>query len=115
MKINKIAVVLMLVFCLFMGITAISLGVGAIFPSINQIARPVVCPNGGMTPETNRFRPYPGKNVVTVTWYCVDHQTQSKTMVSSLLVSLCAGSIYGVLLFVPLLLLLVVKSRKAGR
>ena len=114
MKINKIAVVLMLVFCLFMGVTAISLGVGAVVPSINQIARPVVCPNGEMTPETNQFRPYPGKKVTTVTWYCVDQQTQSKTMVSSFLVSLYAGSIYGVLLFAPLLLLLVVKSRKAG-
>ncbi len=61
MKIPFLGLIVTFVFCVFMGITAISMGVGALVPSINQIAAPVVCPGGELTPGSQRFNPYPGK------------------------------------------------------
>lgn len=95
------AIIVMLIFCVFMGVTAISLGVGAVFPSINMISRPLVCPNGSLEPERQVFRPYPGKTVTTVTWYCTD-QDGAKTQLSSFPLTLFAGSIYGLGLFLIL-------------
>ena len=37
------------VWSIFMGVTALSIGVGAAFPPANLIAKPFVCLNGQMT------------------------------------------------------------------
>ena len=97
-------VLIVLGFCVFMGITAVSMGFGAIFPDINQIAQPFVCPNGTMTAETRRANPYPGKTVTTARWSCVEGK--SVTPLSLMSVAGCAGSIYGVVLAIPLLILM---------
>jgi len=81
-----------------MGITAISVGLGAAFPSINTIAKPVVCPNGEMENYAQVYRPYPGKVVTTRTWYCTD-QSGNKTQLSMFPIGMFAGTIYGVGLF----------------
>jgi hypothetical protein len=89
-----------LVFCIFMGITAISVGLGAAFPSINQIAKPVVCSNGSMIQESRTYYPYPGKTVSSQTWYCVDEDGKRK--LSMFPISMIAGTIYGLVLFAAL-------------
>src|SRR5258706_355639 len=40
---------LVFIWCIFMGVTAISIGLGALFTPMNLIAKPFVCPNGQMT------------------------------------------------------------------
>jgi hypothetical protein len=86
--------------CWFMGITAISIGFGAVFPSMNLIAKPFICPNGAMTLDKQGYNPYPGKVVTTITWYCVDKVSGAQKELGIFPMSLYAGTIYGVLLFI---------------
>lgn len=92
-----------LVFCLFMGVTAISMGLGTAFPAINQVAAPLVCPDGTMEMERQLYKPYPGKNVYTSTWFCVE--PAGKTRLGMFPMVLYAGSVYGLGLFFLLLLI----------
>jgi hypothetical protein len=85
--------------CIFMGVTAISIGVGAMFPPLNLIAKPFVCPNGQMTFQQSVSNPLPGTTYTTNTWYCVDQQAEQETELGIFPLSLYAGTIYGVLLF----------------
>lgn len=85
-----------------MGITAISVGLGAALPQINLIAKPFVCPSGDMTTSSKVYNPYPGKVVTSMTWYCVEGQTT--TQLSLFPIAMIAGTIYGLGLFVLLLL-----------
>lgn len=108
------SVVIFVVFCIFMGITVVSIGLGAAFPSINKIAAPLVCPNGEIIVERNRYNVYPGKTVITNNWYCADQATGSKTSLSFLKIGLIAGTIYGIILFVVLYLIIIIKGKRAA-
>lgn len=90
--------------CMFIGVIIISIGFGAIFPSLNRVARPFICPRGEMELETQTYRPYPGQTVTNLTWYCADHETGGRTELGFLPMVLCAGLIYGLLLFVATIL-----------
>jgi hypothetical protein len=100
-----------LVFALFMGITAISLGVGAAYPPINTIAKPVVCPSGEMAYQRNVSNPLPGRTYVQAAWACVDSSGRA-TPISTSAICLVAGSIYGLGLFV--LFAVIARLRRAG-
>lgn len=100
MKNNWIILSLIFIWCLFMGVTAISIGFGAVFPSMNRIAKPFVCPRGEMQLETQNYYPSPVETVKTLTWYCVDNTTGEKVELGLFPMSLYAGVIYGLLLFV---------------
>lgn len=91
------ALIGLLVVCIFMGITAISVGLGAAFPVINNVARPFICPDGNLETTHKVYRPYPGKTVTSITYYCAEES--SKREISMLPISLIAGSIYGLGLF----------------
>lgn len=99
MKNNQIGISLLFVWCLFMGVTVISIGFGAIFPSMNRIAKPFICPRGEMQLETQDYYPSPVETVTTLTWYCVDNTTGEKVELGLFPMSLYAGLIYGLLLF----------------
>ncbi|MCE9598011.1 MAG: hypothetical protein K8S54_08585 [Spirochaetia bacterium] len=92
-------IIVALVVCLFMGITVISVGLGAAFPSINRIAKPIVCSDGEMTQESRIYNPYPGKTVTSQTWYCASADGTSKRQLSMFPISFIAGSVYGLILF----------------
>lgn len=100
MKNNWIILSLIFIWCLFMGVTAISIGFGAVFPSMNRIAKPFVCPRGEMQLETQNYYPSPVETVKTLTWHCVDNTTREKVELGLFPMSLYAGVIYGLLLFV---------------
>ena len=100
---------LIFIWCLFMGVTAISIGFGAIFPSMNRIAKPFICPNGEMELETQTYRPYPGNTITTLTWYCVDASGNRKEL-GIFPMSLYAGLIYGLILFIVVFLFMYVRS-----
>src|SRR5512138_513849 len=95
---------LLLVWCLFMGVTAISIGLGAAFPPLNQIAQPVVCPNGTMRVDEQTYRPSPGTTVTTMDWMCVDKETGEAQPINELSMFLFNGLIYGFVLFGVILL-----------
>jgi len=89
-----------LIWCLFMGVTAISIGLGSLFPSMNRIASPFVCPNGHMELTTQDYRVSPTESGSILNWYCVDQETGARTELGIFPMSLYAGVIYGFLLFV---------------
>ena len=82
----------------FMGITAVSLGLGSIFPGINRIAQPFVCPDGQMVNNSQNFQVSPVENVTTLTWYCVDNHSGTKTELDPFTINVYAGSFYGLLI-----------------
>lgn len=107
MKIKNSTIIwlLVLIWCIFMGVTAVSYGLGALYPSINQIARPFVCPNGQMSPDQNISNPMPGTTITQVDWYCVDGGSGATTKIVDAPLHLYAGVIQGVLMFVAVLVI----------
>jgi hypothetical protein len=112
MKLKGSSLILLLVWCLFMGITAISIGFGAVFPSMNRIAKPFICPAGKMELETQRYNPSPGTSITTLTWYCVDASGERKEL-GIFPMALYAGLIYGFLLFLVVYLFMFIRSRRS--
>src|SRR5512147_767468 len=104
MKLRGCGLFWIFIWSIFMGITAISIGFGAMFPSMNRIAKPFICPRGEMELETQTYRPYPGSTITTLTWYCVDQETGERTELGIFPMSLYAGVIYGLLLFVAIVI-----------
>jgi hypothetical protein len=103
------------IWCLFMGITVGSIGIGAIFPAANLIARPFVCPGGEMQLVTQDYHPSPVETVTTLTWYCVDGLTGRKTELGIFPMSLYAGTIYGLALFVVVSAGMVIYANRRGQ
>ena len=58
--------------CWFFGITLIALAGGAVYPPINRIAKPFVCPGGDLVYNQKGYRPSPGTTITTTTWVCTD-------------------------------------------
>jgi len=100
------------VWSIFMGVTAISIGVGAAYPPANFVAKPFVCPNGQMYFDQQVSNPLPGTTYTTITWYCTDPRSDSKTELDIFPMSLYAGVIYGLLLFVLVAAIWVWAKRK---
>ncbi len=113
MKLNGGTLLLVLFWCLFMGVTAISIGFGAVFPSMNRIAKPFVCPRGEMQVESQNYYPSPGTTVTTRTWYCVDASSGEKKELGIFPMALYAGLIYGLLLFLGVYLVMFLRSNRS--
>ena len=99
MSLKPKSIILLLVWSLFMGVTAISIGFGAAFPALNQIAGPFVCPNGDMRVDSQTYRPMPGTTVTTLDWQCVDKKSGEAQRINELSMFLINGLIYGFVLF----------------
>jgi hypothetical protein len=99
MSLKPKSVLILLVWSLFMGVTAISIGVGAVFPPLNQIAQPFICSNGQMRVDSQTYRPQPGTTVTTLDWQCVDKQTGKAQRINEMSMFLINGLIYGSILF----------------
>jgi hypothetical protein len=104
MKLKMSTVVWTFIWCIFMGVTVGSIGIGAIFPSANLIAKPFVCANGQMQVVTKDYQPDPTRSVTTITTYCVDGTTGDKTELGIFPMSLYAGVIYGLIFFALVML-----------
>ncbi|HLO16496.1 MAG TPA: SHOCT domain-containing protein [Anaerolineales bacterium] len=113
MKLKTSTIIWTFLWCWFMGITAISIGFGAIFPSMNLVAKPFVCLGGKMDLTKQVYNPYPGNTITTLTWYCVDETSGAKTELGIFPMSLYSGTIYGWLFFGAVLIgMVVVASRR---
>jgi hypothetical protein len=100
MSLNKPkSFILVLIWSLFMGVTAISIGLGAAFPPLNRIAGPFVCPNGDMRVDSQTYRPSPGTTITTLDWQCVDKRTGEAQRINEMSMFLINGLIYGFVLF----------------
>ena len=111
MQLKTSTVIWIFIWSLFMGVTAISIGVGALFPPLNYIASPVVCPGGQMSVNSTVYNPYPVTTVTTEDWICTNSRTGEQTGLSIFQISLVAGLVYGLLLFVLIMVLRPLLSR----
>ena len=112
MKLKGSTILWTFIFCIFMGITVVSIGIGAAIPSINLIARPFVCPGGQMQNTSQVYTPSPIETVTTITWYCVDEKTGTQTELGIFPMVLYAGVIYGLLLFLLVLIGMEISARR---
>jgi hypothetical protein len=83
-----------------MGVTAISIGFGAMYPPMNGISKPFVCPNGELTFKQTVSHPTPGRTDTSAEWFCRDPGADFPVSIDPLKMALYAGPIYGLLLFV---------------
>jgi len=88
------------VWCIFMGVTAISIGFGAMYPPMNYVAKPFVCPNGQLNFQQSVSNPLPGTTYTTTGWSCRNPGADTSTEIDPLKMGLYAGPIYGLLLYV---------------
>ena len=107
MKINPRTFIWPVVFIwfIFMGVTAVSYGLGALYPPLNKIATPFVCPNGKMSVEEITSNPMPGTTITQIYWVCVDGKSGVPTKMADAPIHLYAGAFYGLLMFVAALML----------
>src|SRR4051812_41895485 len=90
---------LVFVWCIFMGITAVSIGVGAIWPPLNLVAKPFVCPNGEMTFNQETLNPLPGTTYTLTGWTCADTGPgEPPRELDIFSIALPAGVIYGLVI-----------------
>ena len=114
MKINSRPIIWLLVFIwfIFMGVTAVSYGLGALYPPLNTVAQPFVCPNGRMSVEEFTSNPIPGTTITQIYWFCLDRQSGAKTKIVDGPIHLFAGAIYGLLMFAATLSLWYLYNRQ---
>jgi len=93
------SLVIVFLWSIFMGVTAVSIGFGALFPSMNRIAKPFVCADGELVVDETVLHPYPGRVSKIVRWTCVDRASGVAEPLSPFLLSLYAGPFYGLLIF----------------
>ncbi len=102
MKLNRSTIGYLLIgffFSIFMGVTGISIGIGALYPPLNYIAKPLACPNGQLSYQQSVSNPVPGTTYTTAGWTCTDSKTGAQTTLDAIKMSVYAGPIYGILLF----------------
>jgi len=90
---------------IFMGVFAISIGVGALYPPLNYISQPFSCPNGQLSFQQNVSNPVPGTTYTTAGWTCTDSKTGTQTPIDAIKMSVYAGPFYGLLLFLIICLI----------
>ena len=86
-------------FSIFMGVFAISIGFGALYPPLNYISKPFSCPNGELTFQQNVSNPLPGTTYTTAGWTCTDSKTGAQTHIDAIKMGVYAGPIQGLLIF----------------
>jgi|SRR5579859_13577 len=102
------------VWSIFMGITFVSIGLGAIYPPLNLVAKPFVCPNGQMTFNESTSNPLPGTTYTQIGWYCVDSRNETATELDIFQIAAAAGPIYGLVIEV-LALIVVLKIQRTNQ
>jgi hypothetical protein len=87
---------------IFIGVVGISIGLGALYPPLNYVAEPFVCPAGQMTFEKRVDQATPNQTFYSADWYCTKGDATAET--ESIRPFAAAGVFYGILCF-PLFLL----------
>ena len=92
------------IFSILMGVIAGARGFGSIYPQLNLIVRPFVCPNGQMT-YTQDVLEIGSATYWAATWFCTDEQSGTKQELDHNTIFLSAGLIYGIVFFIVLLVI----------
>jgi hypothetical protein len=84
-----------LFWAMFIGVMGISIGLGALYPPLNYIAKLFVCPNGQMTFEQQTTQATPDKAFFSANWFCTKADSSSQPINPAIF----AGIIYGLVCF----------------
>lgn len=87
---------------IFIGVVGISIGLGALYPPLNYVAKPFVCSAGQMTFEKRVEQATPSQTFYSADWYCTKGDAAAES--ESISPFAAAGIFYGVLCF-PVFLL----------
>jgi hypothetical protein len=93
-----------LIFSVFMGITAGARGLGSLYPALNLVAKPFVCPDSQMS-YTQNVSEIGSDTYWTGRWFCVDERTAVKTELDPTRVFLFASPLYSLVFFAVLLII----------
>lgn len=99
------------VWSVFMGVTAISIGFGALYPPLNYISKPLSCPNGQLSFQQEVSNPVPGTTYTTAGWTCTDSKSGTSVQIDAIRMSVYAGPFYGVLLFLVIVSIWYINAR----
>ena len=109
MKIRKVkrsalmlGILVELIFSIFMGATAGARGLGSLYPQLNIVAKPFVCPNSPMS-YTQHISEIGSDTYWSATWFCADEGSGVKTELDSNKVFLSASPLYSFAFFALLL------------
>lgn len=80
---------------LLIGVLGISIGLGALYPPLNLIARPFVCPGGQLTYQQSLTQATPNQTFFSAAWTCTQADATSQPVNPSLF----AGKLYGLFCF----------------
>ena len=97
-------IVVELIFSIIFGITAGARGLGTLYPQLNLVASPFVCPHGSMSSAQSKNETGTGTEW-SARWFCVDDQTGARSEIDHTSVILYASPIYILLFFVTLLVI----------
>jgi hypothetical protein len=91
-------------FSMIMGVTAGAMGLGSLYPQLNLVVGPLVCRNGQMTYSQQISEVGPAR-YYTAKWHCVDEPSGERSELDPNTVFLLASPVYGLPLFVILLVI----------
>lgn len=80
---------------MFIGIVGIAIGLGALYPPLNYIAKPFVCSTGQMNFEQQTTQTTPDKTFISAAWSCTKADSSSQPINPAIF----AGIIYGLVCF----------------
>ena len=108
MKLKRSTMIWIFIWCIFIGVFLGGSALGALYPPVNYVAQPFVCPGGHMDWSSETINVSPVETVYSRSLYCVDGTTGARTELGPFPLILYSGTFYGLLLF--LIVFLVIKS-----
>jgi hypothetical protein len=99
-----IGLVVGLAFSIIMGVTGGAIGLGALYPQLNLITKPFVCPGGQMS-YSQQVSVIGTASYHTAKWFCQDATSGEKREIDGNTIFLTAGLFYGTAFFAVLLLI----------
>jgi hypothetical protein len=105
MKIRKVkrsalmlGILVEFIFSVLMGVTAGARGLGSLYPQLNLVAKPFVCPGSPMS-YTQHMSEIGSDTYWSATWFCEDQGLGVKTELDPNLVFLFASPLYSFVFF----------------
>lgn len=92
-----------LLFSVTIGVAGGAMGLGSLYPQLNLIAKPVVCPLGEMSYSQN-VSTIGTANYYTAKWFCADLRSGERTEIDPNSIFLSSGLVFGLAFFAILLL-----------
>jgi hypothetical protein len=112
MRINLTGLLFLLGISLFVGIVILSVGLGMAIAPLQGISAPLVCGGGEVERTADQYSYKPGQVGWEIGWHCID-RTTGERQDRTLAVIFASGTIYGLILFVGLIVWALKPAKKS--